>query len=683
MRKYNTNKKFIKNLIIISSLSISSVAAISAAVSCSISTILKVTNESPDNLDLIKSYEFENISNEFNIENNNLNLFKEKNTQEIYVNINEFITKLKGLFLENVFKYSENTPLGHKFTVFGREIIFDDVNNKILFKSTGVFSFLKSSSTKDYSNKIEYLEDSIKSLNEGEYTELDLQKYNFSIFEKNKNIFLPFSVFNLLFLSQSYYNIYFNGDKLIGITSTINKDIDASEYNKVMNNSYNNAQQTEQQRLNNYNFLLFLFDNFYGLEKTFLKKHKVNSLDEFFTKTDLKEKLMSPDATTNANGYEEFVYKYLNELHTSIQSGSYFHPKNYRANPYASAESSRIQSYVETYRILSRIRNAKNLQNNLNNDNDINIVSFHNDIAIIYLNSFTIGTNEEINGKQPYKYDSYFLMFEAMKRIQEHSKTQPINKIILDLSLNGGGSIAAMEKVVAFMTNKDQKIYFYDVLNKLLNFTKYRVDVNGDNFYNARDGYTNYNWYILVGKNTFSAANLLTHIAKLGNFATIIGNTSGGGMYSILPVVLPDGTSLDISSNNAWIGVPDEIITNENDLPYTEEGIEVDLEIPYFAYYEYDIIEAYLKDPALGEKKYSQYLTSIKQKAWDKVYNDIQKYLLHIKDKRKKKEYTNKLQEYAIHENDSLEKQQEKIEQMESLFRLVEFQYEHEMKQRN
>ncbi|MBU4691152.1 S41 family peptidase [Mycoplasma zalophi] len=682
MRKYNTNKKFIKNLIVISSLSISSVTAISAAVSCSIPTIFRITNSSPNNLDLIKSYAFENISNEFNIENNNLNLFKEKNTQEIYVNINEFITKLKGLFLENVFRYSGQSELGHKFTVFGREIIFDDKNHKILFESTDVFVFLKSSSTKNYSNKIKYLEDSVKSLNNDEYAELDLKKYNFSVLEKNQNIFLPLSVFNLLFLSQSYYNIYFNGDKLIGITSIINKDIDASEYNKVMNNSYNNTQQTQQQRLNNYNFLLFLFDNFYGLEKAFLKKHNVNSLDEFFIKVNLKEKLMSPDATVNANAYEEFIYKYLNELHTSIQSGSYFHPKNYRANPYASADSSRLQSYIETYRILSRIRSAKNMQNDLNNG-DANIVSFHNDIAIIYLNSFTVGTNEEINGDQPYKYDSYFLMFEAMKRIQEHSKTQSINKIILDLSLNGGGSIAAMEKVVAFMTNKDQKIYYYDILNKLLNFSKYRVDINNDAAYDARDGYTDYNWYILVGKNTFSAANLLTHIAKLGNFATIIGNTSGGGMYSVLPVVLPDGTSLDMSSNNAWVGVPDEIITNENDLPYTEDGIEVDLEIPYFAYYEYDIIEAYLKDPVLGEKKYNQYLASIKQKAWDKVYNDIQKYLPHIKDKRKKREYTNKLQEYAIHENDSLEKQQEKIEQMESLFRLVEFQYEHEIKQGN
>nr|WP_307908642.1 hypothetical protein [Mycoplasmopsis bovis] len=50
-------------------------------------------------------------------------------------------------------------------------------------------------------------------------------------------------------------------------------------------------------------------------------------------------------------------------------------------------------------------------------------------------------------------------------------------------------------------------------------------------------------------------ANLLTHIAKENKFATILGNKSGGGMWSILPVVIPDGTSFKFSSNNAWISV--------------------------------------------------------------------------------------------------------------------------------
>ncbi|WP_429978376.1 S41 family peptidase, partial [Mycoplasmopsis bovis] len=83
---------------------------------------------------------------------------------------------------------------------------------------------------------------------------------------------------------------------------------------------------------------------------------------------------------------------------------------------------------------------------------------------------------------------------------------------------------------------------------------------------------------ILAGVNTFSAANLLTHIAKENKFATILGNKSGGGMWSILPVVIPDGTSFKFSSNNAWISWIDKKIEKPKDLPYTQDGIEPDID---------------------------------------------------------------------------------------------------------
>ncbi|QJR44377.1 S41 family peptidase [Mycoplasma miroungirhinis] len=693
MRKHYSSKKFIKKLITYSFLTTISAAAISAAVSCSTDESVKITTNIPEELksptnntsnesiketnNNFKSVTFENISSEYNISNTNLKIFKNQNTDDIYVNVNEFINKLNGLFLKNQFKYIKHSKLGYEYSVFNSPLIFDDINNKILFQNTNVFNFLESSSTINYTERIKYLENNEDKLTNDKYSELDLGKYNFKILEKDKNIFLPFSIFNLLFLSQGYYNIYYNGDKFIGTTLTINKDTSSEEYNKIMNNSNNDQKQTAKQRQNNYNFLLFLFDNFYGLKNNVFKKYNVTNWDEFFQTTHLKDKLLSPESNMNANAYEDFIYTYLDELHTSIQSGSYYDPKDYRANPYASAQSSTIQSYINNLNKLSRIRNATQAKNK-ENENDVNFLQFHNDIAIIYLDGFTIATNEEINGKEPYKYDSYFLMFEAMKRIQQHSTQHPIKKIILDISLNGGGSIAAMEKVAAFMSNKDQKIYYYDILSKILNFSKYRVDVNNDAAYDARDGYTNYDWYILVGKNTFSAANLLTHIAKLGKFAKIIGNKSGGGMYSILPVVLPDGTSLQMSSNNAWIAVPDKDIEKENDLPYTEDGIDVDLEIPYFAYYNYDVLEAYLQNPEEGLKKYNQYILSVKQSAWNTKYNNINKYLNYIKNKRNKQQYLKDIEEYTIQPNDTLDQMDEKIEKMKQLFNIIQHQYQSE-----
>ena len=54
------------------------------------------------------------------------------------------------------------------------------------------------------------------------------------------------------------------------------------------------------------------------------------------------------------------------------------------------------------------------------------------------------------------------------------------------------------------------------------------------------------NWYILTSPVTFSAANLMTSMAKDGGFATIIGQDSSGGASSIEVILLPDGQALII-----------------------------------------------------------------------------------------------------------------------------------------
>ncbi len=40
--------------------------------------------------------------------------------------------------------------------------------------------------------------------------------------------------------------------------------------------------------------------------------------------------------------YTDFYYRELNELHSSIESGSYFHPADYRAEPFGQSLSGRV-----------------------------------------------------------------------------------------------------------------------------------------------------------------------------------------------------------------------------------------------------------------------------------------------------------------------------------------------------
>ncbi|WP_280124988.1 S41 family peptidase [Mycoplasmopsis bovis] len=693
MRKYRSSKtsKISKIKLLKFLVPTFSFLPIAISASCDSSSFSRhsITNKVPEDLKFDKSYSFTNISDEYKNNEQQIKAFRHKDSEDLYVNVNEFLTKLNGIFNTSELKINKNSDGVFEWSKGANKAIFDTKSNVIKMNTTGAFFLVRGSSTTDYSRNIKELEQKVTRLDNEKFSTLDLGKYGMSLKEMDSNIFMPFSLFNLLYGSQSYYNIYFNNDKFIGTTVTVNKDSDPKEYNRIMTNSRNNTKQTVKERTNTYNFLRFLFDNFYGIKEKFLEKKKAKDFDEYFSKTvlkdtgildpneanmTLKERMLSTDALVNGRAYTDFYYRELNELHSSIESGSYFHPADYRAEPFGQSLSGRVHEFIHYLNILNKIR-LRVLEGDKNK-----FVKFHNDIAIIYLNNFNVANDEDIKKEDAHTKDSYVLMSKAMKMIKEHSKkNKPIKRIILDLSLNGGGAIVAMKKVAGFLSSKDQQIYTYEKINKILDYSKFRVDINGDGKYYKNDNTNGYKWYILAGVNTFSAANLLTHIAKENKFATILGNKSGGGMWSILPVVIPDGTSFKFSSNNAWISWINKKIEKPKDLPYTQDGIEPDIEIPYFAYYQYDVIEAYLESKEKGDAKYKQFTRKIKTNTWQRIADNIEKVLRGIKDEDKKSEYTKTFEENKIKDSDSLDDIDKKIEELEKLFRFVKHQWESEL----
>ncbi|MCE6056265.1 peptidase S41 [Mycoplasmopsis agalactiae] len=659
--------------------------AISASCDSSSFSRHSITNKVADDLRFDKSYSFTNLSDEYKNKDQQIKTYRHKDSEDLYVNVNEFLTKLNGIFNTSELKINKISDGAFEWSRGSNKAIYDTKSNVIKMNTTGAFFLVRGSSTTDYSRNIKELEQKVTRLDNEEFSTLDLGKYGMSIKEVDGNIFMPFSLFNLLYGSQSYYNIYFNNDKFIGTTVTVNKDSNPKEYNKIMTNSRNNTKQTVKERINTYNFLRFLFDNFYGIKEKFLEKKNAKDFDEYFSKTvikgtgiidpneakmTLKERMLSTDALVNGRAYTDFYYKELNELHSSIESGSYFHPADYRAEPFGQALSGRVNEFVYYLNTLGKLRLGI-LEGDKNK-----FVNFHNDIAIIYLDNFNVASDEDINKPDAHTKDSYILMSKAMKMIKEHSeKNTPIKRIILDLSLNGGGAIVAMKKVAGFLSSKDQQLYTYEKINKILDYSRFRVDINNDKKYDEKDNTNEYKWYILAGVDTFSAANLLTHIAKENKFATIIGNKSGGGMWSILPLVIPDGTSFKFSSNNAWISWVDKKIEKPEDLPYTQDGIDPDIEIPYFAYYNYDIIEAYLESKEKGDAKYHKYERGIKTNAWKRVADNIEVLLNAIQDEYKKEQFSKTFEENKLKDSDSIDEMQKKIEKIEELFRFVEFQY--------
>ena len=174
----------------------------------------------------------------------------------------------------------------------------------------------------------------------------------------------------------------------------------------------------------------------------------------------------------------------------------------------------------------------------------------------------------------------------------EQIKANPLVKnIVVDLSRNGGGNGAAMYKALGFLK---QQVYA-SVKNEIMGLTvtySISVDTNLDGKYNSSDSYSNYNWYVLTSGLTYSAANIFASVCKDQGLATVIGQKSGGGMCGVVPVVLTDGTALQMSGlSTMYVSIKDYKTANQK-VSYIEGGIEVDSAIDYEYFYDRNYINS-------------------------------------------------------------------------------------------
>jgi len=167
--------------------------------------------------------------------------------------------------------------------------------------------------------------------------------------------------------------------------------------------------------------------------------------------------------------------------------------------------------------------------------------------AIIYLTGFTIDSPPEVKA-----------LLDALPVTVEN--------VVFDLSYNTGGNIGAVFRIFGYMTEDDIIYHSQNPADGAIETWYIQSD------YIAYD----YEWYILTSSVTFSAANLMTSMAKEMGIATIIGQDSSGGASSIGLIITPDGTGLIISTNN----VLSTRVGNEID-GYEYLSIEYGIEVDY------------------------------------------------------------------------------------------------------
>lgn len=543
-----------------------------------ISTLVLSSCGKEDNISVkVESIPFHNGAKDFyDMKATSINTYYVDNSSIKYCDVGEFMVALDGLYktqyfnrsisrMRNVYNIYAYANTGNSLETLSATI--DWVNDTITISNPMFFNLINSPSSVDFMAHINQ-----KDVDSGtvEAKVFNLKDYGFNIYYKNGKCLAPFSVLNTIFASNVYYNIYYTGEKYVGLYFDLSA-YDEESKKTIKTNVLNNQAQTEELREETYNHLRFLLDNFYGL-----KEYKnISNFDEILS--GYKEDIMSLDPEVNADAYYKLFVNYFDELHTRMGAYSfYLTPENTVDNwDLAKTSQARI-NYKATEEKL------KNLSKDIYTEAEPTY-RIYDETAIIYLPSFTTGSTEDIQKTDGYKKDSYEAMLWALKNIEEKN----VKNIVLDLSLNGGGNLAALFRVLGFMSNDTIDYVSYNPMFKSKSKIGIDIDINADNDYTDADAYSNYNWYVLSGLTTFSAANSCTAMAKsLG--AKVIGQKSGGGMCSVFPIVLADSTTVEISGPDCQMAS----INNED--VFIEGGVDADIKIDYEYFYNIEYINSLL-----------------------------------------------------------------------------------------
>ena len=310
---------------------------------------------------------------------------------------------------------------------------------------------------------------------------------------------------------------------------------------------------------------MILFLNKPFLPLVSLSKYK----DKFFSST----KRDNEEAVASVLDYE------LNDLHTGVVNSSIYHG-NYNINVNTSSKMTNIKNSLSK---LEKQYQANFSANTLIDPKTRTILGkIYNDTVYLKLDEFVYTTKTESVKNKDISNDTYTFMYVALNQLKSYPY---IKNVVIDLTQNTGGAVISGLELISFMTN-DKIIWSFESLNQEYAYQEVSVDNDFDGDLTDDDAFTNYNYFIEISDVSFSCANLVPFIAKEYNYATIIGQTSSGGMGVVDYAVLPDGTYFQYSSS-----IKLNCHKNQESGRSCEDGVEPDITIPYNSLYDYLYID--------------------------------------------------------------------------------------------
>ena len=345
-----------------------------------------------------------------------------------------------------------------------------------------------------------------------------------------------------------------------------------------------------------YDLLRFQFDKFYGLNDV----KGFTDFDQFIVGKGLKQGLLSEDPAVYDDALATLMMKDIDDGHTnyilpSIFSGGFTKEGLDLASKHPGTRRSGLLAKQKEYLANRKTALGKDVVNPQG-------VFIQGDTAVIRFDAFSSQgiyvsnevTSQEVAANDPglaFQGGNTPLGFDAsFYRIKQNVA---VKNVVVDLTCNGGGAVAAIPYIFAHFT-ADPTMTFFD---KAMGITKefhYEVDLNHDKKYGtAEDTYQNrYKFYILTSDFSFSCATFTPTLARL-NGAKVIGQASGGGACTV-------GGFSDGLGSLYYVSSPQICVAPNKDGKYVhyDAGVPVDHPLDSSSWYDLGKLSTFLNSIA-------------------------------------------------------------------------------------
>ena len=524
------------------------------------------------------------IYHKTNLINNETNLrFYVDQPNVPYIEVNQYFeefyeTTLKRVYQKDTYYYLNDSGAYLGFNLVDQTFFsnaLDTFNHHPNFGITSGKNYVKTKSAKTTKPQIHTI---------------PLKNYHIPIYTDTNRVYVPLTFLSKFMGGSVLFNIAYNGKDVYVIDRNGQLGTPADygaypTYYEVLNDT--NTPRPVDLAKYSYNELCLVFDHFRGLTTQLLigdnNLHTLGldgTLETYVP--GLKEYLTSTDKIKYYQGYHTLFGALYDGGHTSalaafdaftqeVKNGAYEIP----AFEKVLSESSQLQAYkMVDLGCYVKAKQNKFDYNYAQNIRDYYYYDATYKTSYIGFDSFKFDYQAwdnyyTKNTPVPIENDSF--AFIRAKLLE--AKSDGAENIVLDLTTNGGGAVAALIGIVSLFNQGTAYYSVTNTFNKIGTTEEFEIDLNLDGKWDENDAaFANqfdFNVGVLTSHYSFSCGNLLPCVMKELGYK-ILGDRSGGGSCSITYESTADGLSFVRSSANTL---------STKDGSSVDDGVPVDLEI--------------------------------------------------------------------------------------------------------